>query len=262
MNIEGETQNFANYVPTAFSGDMIFVCAPGVVHSKVATSDYFRDTFVGLIDNSILPCDFKSGYFHDTDGSVIEILKVLHKINNSDIKEKSIILHSLGEALCYIILGKIQQENKFSACVEKLKSHIIENFSNPEFKVTDADEFSFYNKDYMRQVFKKETGMSPLEYLTDLRLNSAKKLLLTERTPEYKINEIALLCGFYDVGYFIRIFKKKFNVTPTAFRELSDKSALEECSESDICQPDIFPYWSKESNNDVSDNCDIMPYSE
>ena len=77
----------------------------------------------------------------------------------------------------------------------------------------------------MRQIFKKEIGLSPLDYLNELRFNNAKKLLGTERTPQYKVSEISYLCGFYDVGYFTRMFRKKYGITPSDYRkEFFDKS--------------------------------------
>ena len=59
-------------------------------------------------------------------------------------------------------------------------------------------------------------NMSPSEFIREVRLKKAVGLLKSE---EYNIDEIAIIVGFNSTSYFIRSFKKKYEMTPTAFKQ-------------------------------------------
>ena len=65
--------------------------------------------------------------------------------------------------------------------------------------------------------FRLATGESPMEYLRNLRLNQAEKLLRTTRLP---LSEISDNCGFCDSNYFIMCFRQRYNITPHRYRKL------------------------------------------
>ncbi|MFE5317289.1 helix-turn-helix domain-containing protein [Paenibacillus sp. NPDC056579] len=69
---------------------------------------------------------------------------------------------------------------------------------------------------YFSSQFKKVFGMPPVQYLIQLRIDHAKRLLLDE---EKSITEIAELCGFCNINYFDKVFKEKSGVTPMDFRK-------------------------------------------
>lgn len=76
---------------------------------------------------------------------------------------------------------------------------------------------SGYSTPYFQRLFKEYTGKTPFEYLIIYRLNAAKKLL---SDTDMSIIEIASECGFSNVSYFIREFKRVFSVTPYRFRKM------------------------------------------
>lgn len=61
------------------------------------------------------------------------------------------------------------------------------------------------------------SGYNPTAYILNLRINKAKKILATE---DISITEVADECGFYDLAYFSRTFKKQTGVTPSQYRRL------------------------------------------
>jgi len=67
----------------------------------------------------------------------------------------------------------------------------------------------------LRQLFKKETGLSPTQYLRRLRTKRAADLL---QRSFLTIKEIAFHTGSGDVSHFVRDFKKHYGVTPSQFR--------------------------------------------
>ena len=67
-----------------------------------------------------------------------------------------------------------------------------------------------------RREWKKLYGESPLQYRDDLRLSYAKEYL---NSGYYSVSEIAHKCGFDDVSYFVRFFKKQTGITPGDFKK-------------------------------------------
>ena len=59
--------------------------------------------------------------------------------------------------------------------------------------------------------------MTPLEYMTNLRMKNAESMLTAMWTKEYSVAEIAQMCGFEDALYFSRVFKKYYGCSPTNF---------------------------------------------
>lgn len=64
--------------------------------------------------------------------------------------------------------------------------------------------------------FKNALGKTPLDYLQDIRINTAKDLL---KTSNLSIAEIADRVGYQDTNYFTRLFKKQLAITPNAYRK-------------------------------------------
>lgn len=67
----------------------------------------------------------------------------------------------------------------------------------------------------LRQLFKKETGLSPMQHLKELRMQHAEQLL---QGTFLSIKEVAFRCGAKDFSHFVRDFKRRKGVTPSAFR--------------------------------------------
>ena len=74
---------------------------------------------------------------------------------------------------------------------------------------------------YFSSIFKKETGISFVSYLTDYRMDIAAKLILDTNEKSYKIGEMV---GYMDANYFSYVFKKKFGISPSKYRNAKLKS--------------------------------------
>lgn len=134
----------------------------------------------------------------------------------TDIKHREMVLSALGDLIVgYIVCFRSSAE--CSSPVERIRNSIIHNYSDPHYALDAFIRELPFNYDYLRKLFKKEIGMSPLEYLTNLRMNSAEKLLTAMWTNDYSVTEIALMCGYEDPLYFSRVFKKHFGCSPTNY---------------------------------------------
>lgn len=73
----------------------------------------------------------------------------------------------------------------------------------------------YLSPDYLSHCFKRETGLSLTNYIIEVRIQEAKRLLVKK---ESNIRDVALSCGFQNISYFTRQFKKSTGITPKEFR--------------------------------------------
>jgi AraC family transcriptional regulator len=71
------------------------------------------------------------------------------------------------------------------------------------------------NKFIFIRSFKAETGRTPYEYLLNLKIEKAKKML---KSNEYTVTEISMMCGFSSHSHFTSTFKKKVGISPTEYK--------------------------------------------
>lgn len=69
---------------------------------------------------------------------------------------------------------------------------------------------------YFKQLFLKQFGMTPIKYVTALRMKRGAELL---QSGQYRVSEVAQLCGYESLYYFSRKFKAVYGVPPSAYRQ-------------------------------------------
>ena len=99
--------------------------------------------------------------------------------------------------------------------VEKILSYLEEHYPEHVSMVTLASLVGL-SPNYFGTYFKTHTGMTPVEYLTRLRLCHAAELLKSTRE---KVKTIARNTGFHSPEYFTRVFRDAFGLTPAQYRE-------------------------------------------
>ena len=100
--------------------------------------------------------------------------------------------------------------------VREAQKFIHGNFANP-IGLESVSELAGFNPTYFSLLFKKETGMNFLEYLTDVRIREAKRLL---SDPRKTIADVALDVGYNDVKHFSRVFTRSTGIHPSKYRKL------------------------------------------
>ena len=137
-----------------------------------------------------------------------------------DIKSKK----NLGELEIWLkklldnVLDKVTKNRagRDIGVVEKIKQYLQEEYRNDINYVSLGEEFG-YSANYLGQIFKKQTSLTINEYVRNVRIMNAKRLL---KSSDLKIFEIASDVGFSDQQYFCSVFKKNVGVTPSEYREL------------------------------------------
>lgn len=97
-----------------------------------------------------------------------------------------------------------------SNCLDYVDFHYMEQLS-----LTSLAEMYYVSSTHLSALFKKEVKMNLKEYIQEVRLRQARIQLNTTRLP---IQEIAANCGFMDVNYFTRVFRKVHGMSPREYR--------------------------------------------
>lgn len=214
LNLDGSGTTLVGDTEYEYQPGTIICIPPGVLHSK--TSELrFRDIFIQV-----------SEFIPSQDGSVMVLrddeeksmetllfmaLRTFHKKEQNN----QLVLNSLFETMQQLLLS--WSNRRTSKSVELFRNELITNFINPEFTISQAMQKTCYCSDHFRRCFKKEIGITPIEYLTTLRIDYAKRLLKQKNDIQMSIAEIAFSSGFYDYHYFSRIFKKAVGITPKQY---------------------------------------------
>ncbi|GMQ59087.1 response regulator transcription factor [Vallitalea sediminicola] len=98
-----------------------------------------------------------------------------------------------------------------TSLVNKVIKYIQNNYVSPSLSVAEISDYFDLTSTYLGSIFKKIAGQSILQYITELRMEQAKKLL---RTNKYNITEISQMVGYSDVFYFSKKFKKIHGCSP------------------------------------------------
>jgi AraC family transcriptional regulator len=118
--------------------------------------------------------------------------------------------------------GKIPQGKELSKpLLKRLTDYMWGKLHSPIYVEDMASESNMSTFHFARS-FKKTTGHSPHKYLTTMRLEKAISLMLND---DMSLADVASESGFSDQAHFTRVFKKRMNVTPAAYRRKLKKSA-------------------------------------
>ncbi len=115
-----------------------------------------------------------------------------------------------------ITTKKVHKDLK-SFLMENILNYIDEHYSNPLTLASVAEEF-LISAGHLSRLFKEKINITFVNYLNQVRITKVKHLLLT---TNLRVNEIANLCGYFDINYFVKVFKKNTGATPTYFRNNS-----------------------------------------
>jgi len=130
------------------------------------------------------------------------------------------IIQNLMEYLFIIVLRKCEFDlgenketgnNRIREAVLYLHSHFRENPS-----LTLLSEVAGLNKNYFSSLFKTTTGKTYKEYISTLKLDYAKKLVMTS---EASVKDVCLASGFNSLTNFLKAFKEQFGVSPGTMRK-------------------------------------------
>ena len=123
----------------------------------------------------------------------------------------------LCELISIIAESREREIEPKSARPADILAYIAAHYTE-EIKVMDIAKIYHVDRSYLERSFKKETGLSVRETITNFRIKKAQTLL---RETSFSISEIAKASGFKDRLYFSKFFHQKFGMTPSEYRKQS-----------------------------------------
>jgi transcriptional regulator GlxA family with amidase domain len=117
--------------------------------------------------------------------------------------------HEVGE----IAKGRGLRAARLQAILAEIKAH----FADPGFSPGDVAIRLRVSPRYVQDVLH-DTGVSFTERVMELKLQKARAMLVGTRTGSLKVIDVAYGCGFGDISYFNRCFRRRFGAAPGEFR--------------------------------------------
>lgn len=106
----------------------------------------------------------------------------------------------------------LTHENEMSLVMD----YIHRNYRNNHIEISNLSQLCSVSDTYFRRLFKKIHGVSPQQYIINLKLEFAYHLLGSNL---YTVSEVSQKSGFSDTKYFSRIFKQHYNCTPKQLQQ-------------------------------------------
>lgn len=172
---------------------------------------------VVAIDKPLMPIKCATVFSDDKNASVRSLYSMAERYFDSPN-----VLSSLSELLISLTLNFSNRLNE-SPIVKQVKEDIEKNLSNPLFSIENDSLGKLpLHPNYIRRLFKSETGITPNGYLEKRRMDLAASIIsgnFQNKYSDYTISQIAELCGYADTLYFSRVFKKYHGTPPSHYRK-------------------------------------------
>lgn len=223
--VSGECIYYINDVPYEISeGDVVFI-PEGVIHKTYygkkeherllieCSSDYIPKALKEIL-NTTVHISNHLGYSEDFH-------ELLTKIEAEELEHKDFytdVIEALASLLFYSIARarNAVQEDSGRPSIKKIVAYIKENYSS-QITLSSVATDNFISPEHLSRSFKQKMGKGFNEFLSEVRLEEAKKLL--ESNDKLSISEIAYSCGFNDSNYFSDKFKKAYGIPPLRYRK-------------------------------------------
>jgi AraC-like DNA-binding protein len=164
-----------------------------------------------------------NAYHFDNEAEVSEIINKLIRICSGSERTKNIYADlNLKELLIRLVQSQhlLQIQQEAGAQNNHSRIHYILNYIHQH--LTDRIPIdllcrkAYMNRNDFFKWFREQFGLTPLEYIQREKIRLAKQLLAERATT---VTEVSYRCGFSDVNYFVRLFKKAEGITPGMYRD-------------------------------------------
>ena len=127
------------------------------------------------------------------------------------------ILRETAGGVCQKLCEEVIETKNFAAdkLASAIKRYIRANYTLPDISLASIAKQFNISQSYLCTIFKKYNFMSIASFITQLRMEEACRCL---RETSLKVAEIAKKAGYYDAHYFMRVFKKYFDLSPSEYR--------------------------------------------
>lgn len=209
--------------PEASKNNPTQCLALAIEQSKIAdTLNFLNERYPKEGNANYWQLNYQNYFFYNNIDLATTINKLIKECMSTSITKDALADLTLQELLIRIIQTQTVKSideglfnnpnNPISEVIDFIRSNLKENINLKSL----SDKACMSTTSFYR-FFKRELGMSPIEFVLHEKIKCAKKLL---KNPTIQINEVCYLSGFEDANYFIRLFKKHEGITPKQYQLL------------------------------------------
>lgn len=151
----------------------------------------------------------------DFDGSLRWLFIQLQKKSKENHPASKQITRHLVQLVLLSLNVALESLEHIDDPIQRVLLYIHDNISK-QISLGELANLAHYSPSYLIRQFKAHTGCTPIEYVTKVRMESAKKFL---ENPSLTLNQIATMVGIEDQKYFSKLFLKVFGLSPSHFRK-------------------------------------------
>lgn len=198
----------------SYAENDVAVIPPRVPHSN-GSDEGFTNVHINISD---MPLAYAEPVIvrADQNGFLLDAFNAVHYYYTGKSDLRAVLLPLYGQLIAAFLKAS-QPAAARSDVVLEIENHILANYSNCAYDLHGYLKSLPFSPEYLTRLFKRETGMTPFQYLKNRRLENAANLLAV-MVGRGNISETARLCGFSDPLYFSRQFHKKYGVSPSDFK--------------------------------------------
>ncbi|WP_264558868.1 AraC family transcriptional regulator [Flavobacterium sp. N2270] len=197
-------------------------CIALAIDNKIITNtlDFLNEKYPKEGKNNLWKLDNENYFFYNNVELATTINKLIKECMGSSITKDALADLTLQELIIRIIQTQttkrfeneqyIDSNSPITPSIEFIRNNIHESINLKEL----SDKACMSTTSFYRY-FKRELGMSPIEFILNEKIKHAKKLL---SNPNINVSEVSYATGFEDSNYFIRLFKKYEGVTPKQYQ--------------------------------------------
>ncbi|CAM3968854.1 AraC family transcriptional regulator [Cohnella lubricantis] len=126
-----------------------------------------------------------------------------------------LLLAALQDASSEAQRAALRPDSHSDELVRRMIGYLSTQYAEPVTIEAMAEAIG-YNRAYLSRLFKRRTGMTPIAFLTQARIDRGRRLL--RERPELTIEQIASSVGIQDALYFSKLFRRRYGESPTEYR--------------------------------------------
>lgn len=208
--------------------DDLVIVNPNIEHTEVSLDssplEYIVLGIEGLTFSSDIT-DLNNNYniynYQHYKHEVLFYLEALLREVEAEESDYNVVCQNLLEVLIINMVRRTNYALSITASKKMNKEcafikRYIDSYFSENITLDKLSELSHMNKYYLVHAFKKYIGLSPINYLIEVRIQESKNLL---ETTNYSISQISNFIGFSSQSYFSQSFKKNTGQTPNEYRK-------------------------------------------
>ena len=194
------------------SAGNILIVPPGVAHGSYSAKGveriYLRGAFQQTLslEAPVLLQDNRQG-----EGTQLARLIYANRFGNRE------YLHTLCTAYLQFLLMHMENKSGMGLAVREVIYQLTSRFDDADLDTAEILRRSGYAEDYIRAQFRRLTGKTPLEFLTDVRIRHAC-FLMEFYGETLSLGQVAEQCGYNDYVYFSKKFKQTVGLSPRSYQ--------------------------------------------